>query len=60
VVPSRVPEVTPPEGNPFLQSYNLDDEPVQIPTTGLAPSVVGFMVLGAMVLVAAAGFVLLR
>lgn len=36
------------------------EEPVDLPTTGLPPSVVGFMVLGAMVLVAVAGFLLLR
>jgi protein phosphatase len=60
VLPSRAPEITPNDGNPTAQLYGLEDEPVQIPTTGLAPSVVGFMVLGAMVLVAAAGFVLLR
>jgi serine/threonine protein phosphatase PrpC len=38
----------------------LDDDPIELPTTGLAPSLVGFMVLGAMVLVAVAGFLLLR
>jgi protein phosphatase len=37
-----------------------DDDPVQIPTTGLPPSVVGFMVLGAMLLVAVMGFFVLR
>jgi hypothetical protein len=36
------------------------DDPIELPTTGLAPSLVGFMVLGAMVLVAVAGFLLLR
>jgi protein phosphatase len=36
------------------------DEPVDIPTSGLPPSFVGFMVLGAMILVAVAGFYLLR
>jgi PPM family protein phosphatase len=40
--------------------YTLDDEPVQIPTTGLPPSAVGFMVLAALVIVAVTGFVLLR
>jgi protein phosphatase len=38
----------------------LDDDRVQIPTTGLPPSVVGVMVLGAMLLVAVTGFFLLR
>jgi serine/threonine protein phosphatase PrpC len=41
-------------------SFNLEDDPVSIPTTGLAPSLVGMMVLGAMLLVAIAGFLLLR
>jgi protein phosphatase len=36
------------------------DDPIELPTSGLAPSLVGFMVLGAMVLVAVAGFLLLR
>ncbi len=40
--------------------YFADDEPVQIPTTGLPPAAVGFMVLGAMIVVAVAGFLLLR
>ncbi len=40
--------------------YSADDEPVQIPTTGLPPAAVGFMVLGAMIVVAVAGFLLLR
>jgi protein phosphatase len=40
--------------------YSADDEPVHIPTTGLPPAAVGFMVLGAMVVVAVAGFLLLR
>jgi len=41
-------------------AFGGDDEPVQIPTTGLPPSLVGFMVLGAMVLVAVMGFFVLR
>jgi protein phosphatase len=41
-------------------AFDAGDEPVQIPTNGLAPSVVGFMVLGAMFVVALAGFLLLR
>ena len=41
-------------------NYSANDEPVQIPTTGLPPAAVGFMVLGAMIVVAVAGFLLLR
>jgi protein phosphatase len=40
--------------------YDANDEPVQIPTTGFPPSIVGMMVVGAMVLVAITGFLLLR
>jgi protein phosphatase len=40
--------------------FTPDDEPMPLPTTGLPPSVVGVMVLGAMVLVAVTGFFLLR
>ncbi|MFZ5894195.1 MAG: Stp1/IreP family PP2C-type Ser/Thr phosphatase [Myxococcota bacterium] len=43
-----------------LASYGPTDEPVELPTTGFPPSLVGFMVLGAMVLAAVAGFLLLR
>jgi PPM family protein phosphatase len=46
-----------PESAPY---FSPDDEPVTIPTTGLPPSVVGFMVLGAMLLVAVTGFFLVR
>jgi len=42
------------------QSYNLEDDPVSIPTSGLPPSLVGMLVLGAMLFVALAGFLLLR
>ncbi|HEY6562241.1 MAG TPA: Stp1/IreP family PP2C-type Ser/Thr phosphatase [Polyangiaceae bacterium] len=42
------------------QSYTADDDPVQIPTTGLSPSLVGMMVLGAMLLVAVTGYLVLR
>jgi len=45
---------------PPLASYGPADEPVELPTTGFPPSLVGFMVLGAMVLAAVAGFLLLR
>jgi serine/threonine protein phosphatase PrpC len=40
--------------------YSSDEDPVHIPTTGLAPSLVGVMLLGAMLLFALAGFLLLR
>jgi protein phosphatase len=40
--------------------FSADDEPVDIPTTGLPPQWVGAMVLGALVLVAVTGFFLLR
>jgi hypothetical protein len=36
------------------------DEPVSLPTNGLPPSVVGFIVVGAFLLVAAMAFWLLR
>jgi protein phosphatase len=42
------------------QGYGLDDDPVSIPTSGLPPSLVGMLVLGAMLFVALAGFLLLR
>jgi len=41
-------------------TFGVDDDPVSIPTTGLPPSLVGMMVLGAMLFVAIAGFLLLR
>jgi len=40
--------------------FNLDDEPVQIPTTGLPPSAVGALVVGALLVVSVIGFFLLR
>lgn len=40
--------------------FNLDDEPVQIPTTGLPPSAVGALVVGALFVVSVIGFLLLR
>ncbi|MBK7586528.1 MAG: Stp1/IreP family PP2C-type Ser/Thr phosphatase [Myxococcales bacterium] len=40
--------------------FNLDDEPVLIPTTGLPPSAVGAIVVGALVAVSVIGFLLLR
>jgi len=42
------------------QGYGLDEDPVSIPTSGLPPSLVGMLVLGAMLFVALAGFLLLR
>jgi protein phosphatase len=58
---------TPPTGTPLgqrvsnaPQSFRMEDDPVSIPTTGLPPSLVGMMVLVAMLFVAVAGFLLLR
>jgi PPM family protein phosphatase len=56
--PSAEPGSGPPSERTPL--YSSDEDPVQIPTTGLAPSVVGVMLLGAMLLFALAGFLLLR
>ncbi|HEY3237421.1 MAG TPA: Stp1/IreP family PP2C-type Ser/Thr phosphatase [Polyangiaceae bacterium] len=39
---------------------SVEDEAMEIPTEGLPPAVVGFMVLGAMLVVAVTGFFLLR
>lgn len=57
----------PTSGSPTAQrvsgpppAFNIDDDPVSIPTDGLSPSLVGTMVLVAMLLVAIAGFLLLR
>lgn len=36
------------------------EDPIELPTTGLPPQVVGFMVVGALLLVAVMGFLLLR
>jgi serine/threonine protein phosphatase PrpC len=41
-------------------TFTMDNEPVSIPTSGLPPSVVGIMVLGAMLFVALAGYLLVR
>jgi protein phosphatase len=41
-------------------TFNMDNEPVTIPTSGLPPSMVGIMVLGAMLFVALAGYLLVR
>ncbi len=40
--------------------FPMEDEPVDLPTTGLPPSVMGFIVIGAVLVVVAAGFWLLR
>jgi hypothetical protein len=56
--PSAAPGNGPPSDRTPL--YSSDEDPVHIPTTGLAPSVVGVMLLGAMLLFALAGFLLLR
>ncbi|MEI9951129.1 MAG: hypothetical protein WDO74_19650 [Pseudomonadota bacterium] len=41
-------------------TFGMDNEPVSIPTSGLPPSVVGIMVLGAMLFVAMLGYLLVR
>src|SRR6185369_6622383 len=41
-------------------SFSMENEPVSIPTSGLPPSVVGILVLGAMLFVAMAGYVSVR
>jgi protein phosphatase len=45
---------------PPSPTYSADDDPVQIPTTGLSPGLVGAMVVGAMLLVAVTGYLVLR
>jgi PPM family protein phosphatase len=45
---------------PPSPTYSADDDPVQIPTSGLPPSLVGAMVIGAMLLVAVTGYFVLR
>jgi protein phosphatase len=58
---------TPATGTPLAHrvsnpppTFNVEDDPVSIPTSGLPPSLVGMFVLVAMLLVAVAGFLLLR
>jgi len=41
-------------------TFSMENEPVSIPTSGLPPSVVGIMVLGAMLFVAMLGYLLVR
>ncbi|HEY6079620.1 MAG TPA: Stp1/IreP family PP2C-type Ser/Thr phosphatase [Polyangiaceae bacterium] len=55
-----VPSPALPRGSGAPPSFSMEDDPVSIPTTGLPPSLVGMMVLGAMLFVAIAGFLLLR
>jgi PPM family protein phosphatase len=51
----------PPQQPPSIppQVYNPDDDPVDIPTTGLPPSAVGVVVIAALFLAAVAGWVVL-
>ena len=51
------PHTDPPAEVP---QYSSHDDPVSIPIDGLPPALVGFMVLAAMIVVACAGFLLLR
>lgn len=41
-------------------TFSMDNEPVSIPTSGLPPSMVGIIVLGTMLFVALAGYLLVR
>ncbi len=54
------PSERPAPSTPSSPVYNPDDDPVQIPTTGLHPRVVGTLVLTALLLVAVTGYVVLR
>ncbi len=56
--PSSIPAGPRVSGPP--PTFSLDNEPVSIPTSGLPPSLVGIMVLGAMLFVALAGYLLVR
>ncbi len=58
VLPATIPAGPRMSGAP--PSYTMDNEPVSIPTSGLPPSLVGIMVLGAMLFVALAGYLLVR
>jgi protein phosphatase len=57
-LPASVPAGPRVSGAP--PSFTMDNEPVSIPTSGLPPSLVGIMVLGAMLFVALAGYLLVR
>ncbi len=48
-----------PNSFPPPAAYSPDDDPVDIPTTGLPPSIVGLLMLGALLLVAVTGYVVL-
>jgi len=56
--PSGAPGPNKPSNPPA--NFTLDNEPVSIPTSGLAPSLVGILVLGAMLFVAMVGYLLVR
>jgi protein phosphatase len=56
--PFAAADVAPAHPGPLADDGS--DEPLELPTTGLPPSIVGFMVVGALVLVAVMGFLLLR
>ena len=56
--PSGSPGPNKPSSQPGL--FTLDNEPVSIPTSGLAPSLVGILVLGSMLVVALVGYLLVR
>jgi protein phosphatase len=57
--PAPPSERPPPPAQPAAV-YNADEDPVQIPTTGLHPRAVGALVLTALLLVAVTGYVVLR
>jgi PPM family protein phosphatase len=59
-LPSTPPAAAGHRGSGPPPTFTLDNEPVSIPTSGLPPSVVGIMVLGAMLFVALAGYLLVR
>ncbi len=59
--PAKPPsEHPPPPAAAPATVYNPDEDPVQIPTTGLPPRLVGTLVLTALLLVAVTGYVVLR
>jgi len=55
---AKIPSLSP--GGALPAAYSADDDPVQIPTTGWPPQIVGMMVIGAMLLVAVTGYFVLR
>jgi hypothetical protein len=56
--PPNAPSSRPPV--PPSPALNVVDEPVNIPTTGWPPLLVGFMVVGSLLLVAVIGFFVFR